>query len=225
MLSRLRGRLHLPWYPYHRQRPVREPTSRKADYFELHDQEHHFVQADSPVIMRSEPQFIDGAHENILHKPLNPTSLYVIQSPSTRWEIISSSTVFKTAENPKSVKLERLWVSADEKSFLGSVAVANLADEKSVTCRFTFDHWETISEVHAQYAHGLPSTNTKNEFDRFLFTLELLDVALVQSGIKTFHCCIRYIANGQEFWDNNNSLDYQVSFRRKEPSKNGKATL
>lgn len=216
MLSRLHGRLHLPWYPYHRQRLVREPTSRKVDYFELHDKAQHLVQVDSPVIMRSEPQFIEEAHENFLYKPLNSTtSLYVIQSPSTRWEIISSSTVFKTTKNPKSVKLERLWVSADEKSFLGSVAVANLADEKSVTCRFTFDHWETISEVHAHYAHGLPGTNTQNEFDRFLFTLELPDVALVDAGIKTFHCCIRYVANHQEFWDDNNSLNYQVSFRRK----------
>ena len=216
MLERLRGRLHLPWYLYHRQPLVREPKPRKADYLELQDQEHHFVQADSPIIMRSQPQFIEGAHENFLRKPLNPTtSLYVIQSPSIRWEIISSSTVFKTTENPKSVKLERLWVSADEKSFLGSVAVANLADEKSVTCRFTFDHWETISEVYAHYAHGLPGTNTQNEFDRFLFTLELPDVALVDAGIKTFHCCIRYVANDQEFWDDNNSLNYQVSFRRK----------
>jgi hypothetical protein len=167
-----------------------------------------------------------GSHKDSAHKPLNPiTSLYIIRSPSTRWEVICSSTVFKTTEKTRSVKLERLWVSADEKSFLGSVAVANLAAEKSVTCRFTFDHWETISEVHAQYAHSLPGTNIQNELDRFLFTLELPDVAPVYPGIKTFHCCIRYIVNGQEFWDDNNSLNYQVSFRRKEPSKNGKAIL
>jgi hypothetical protein len=71
----------------------------------------------------------------------------------------------------------------------------------------------------------LPGTNIQNELDRFLFTLELPDVAPVYPGIKTFHCCIRYIVNGQEFWDDNNSLNYQVSFRRKEPSKNGKAIL
>jgi hypothetical protein len=117
------------------------------------------------------------------------------------------------------VKLERLWVSADEKSFLGSVAVAKLAQEKLVTCRFTFDRWETISEVRAHYARSLPVTSHQDELDRFLFTLKLPNVALVHPGIKNFYCCIRYIVNDQEFWDNNNGLNYQVSFRRKEPSK------
>ncbi|KAH7190385.1 putative phosphatase regulatory subunit-domain-containing protein [Fusarium oxysporum] len=226
MLEQLRGRLHPALYPYHRQRLARKPTPRKAVHFEIHDQVRHFFQIDPPVTVKSEPQLMGGSHKDSAHKPLNPiTSLYIIRSPSTRWEVICSSTVFKTTEKTRSVKLERLWVSADEKSFLGSVAVANLAAEKSVTCRFTFDHWETISEVHAQYAHSLPGTNIQNELDRFLFTLELPDVALVYPGIKTFHCCIRYIVNGQEFWDDNNSLNYQVSFRRKEPPKNGKAIL
>jgi hypothetical protein len=106
------------------------------------------------------------------------------------------------------VKLEKLWVSADEKSFLGSIAVANLAHEKSVTCRFMFDHWETISEVRAHYAYSLPAIYDQDELERFLFTLELPDIALVHPGTKTFHCCIRYIVNGQVFWDNNNGLNY-----------------
>jgi len=150
MLEQLRGRLHPALYPYHRQRLARKPTPRKAVHFEIHDQVRHFFQIDPPVTVKSEPQLMGGSHKDSAHKPLNPiTSLYIIRSPSTRWEVICSSTVFKTTEKTRSVKLERLWVSADEKSFLGSVAVANLAAEKSVTCRFTFDHWETISEVYA----------------------------------------------------------------------------
>jgi hypothetical protein len=123
------------------------------------------------------------------------------------------------------VKLERLWVSADEKSFVGSVVVSHLAGQKSVTCIFTFDYWETFSKANAQYAHPLPGTDIQNEFDRFLFTLELPDGDLTHSGVNTFHCCIRYIINGQEFWDDNNSLNYQVSFRRKEPFKYGKVII
>ncbi|KAG8673997.1 hypothetical protein FPOAC2_07424 [Fusarium poae] len=202
--------------PYHRQRLVRKPTPRKAVHFELHDQVQHFFPTNPPVTVKSEPQLMRGVHEDSARKPPSPiTSLYIIRSPSTRWEVICSTIVSKITEKT-TVKLERLWISADENCFLGSVAVANLAQEKSVTCRFTFDHWETISEVRAHYAHV---TSHQAELDRFLFTLKLPNVALVHPGINTFHCCIRYIVNGQEFWDNNNDLNYQVSFRRKELSK------
>ncbi|KAG8664122.1 hypothetical protein FPOAC2_10333 [Fusarium poae] len=222
MLEQLRDLLHLVWYPYRRQRLVRKPTPRKAVHFEPHDQEQHFFPTDPPVTVKSEPQLMRGVHEGSARKPPSPiASLHIIRSPPTRWEVICSTTVSKITEKT-TVKLERLWVSADESSFLGSVAVANLTEEKSVTCRFTFDRWETISEVRAHYAGSLPVTSHQAELDRFLFTLKLPNVALVRPGINTFHCCIRYIVNGQEFWDNNNGLDYQVSFRRKEPSKDMK---
>ncbi|KAL3587993.1 hypothetical protein FPOAC2_13892 [Fusarium poae] len=208
--------------PHHRQRLVRKPTPSKAVHFELHDQVQHFLPTNPPVTVKPGPQLMRGVHGDSTRKPPSPiASLHIIRSPPNRWEVICSTTVSKITENT-TVKLERLWVSADESSFLGSVAVANLAQEKSVTCRFTFDHWETISEVRAHYAGSLPVTSHHAELDRFLFTLKLPNVALVRPGINTFHCCIRYIVNGQEFWDNNNGLDYQVSFRRKEPSKDMK---
>lgn len=216
MLEQMRHRTHPVWYPDHRQRLVSKSVPRNAVHFELLDHVRHFFQADSPATVKHELQLMEGAHKHSAQKPPNPSiSLRIIRSPSTRWEVICSSKVLKTTEKTRPVKLERLWVSADGKSFLGSVAVDNVAQEKSITCRFTFDHWETTSEVHAQYARSLPGTKTQGGLDRFLFTLELSDRALVHPGIKTFHCCIRYVVNGQEFWDNNNSLDYQVSFRRK----------
>jgi hypothetical protein len=225
MLEQLWGCLYLVWYPYHYQRLVRKPMPRKAVHFELHDQVRYFFQSDPPVTVKSELQLIGGAHENSARNSSSPIlSLYIIQSPSTQWEVVCSSTVFKTPDKT-TVKLERLWISVDEKSFLGSVAVANLAHKKSVTCRFTFDYWETVSEVRAHYARSLPATNNQDELDRFLFTLELPDIALVHPGIKKFQCCIRYIVNGQESWDNNNGLNYQVSFRRKEPSKDINSAL
>lgn len=163
--------------------------------------------------------------ENSTHKPLNPISIHIIPSPSTRWEVICSTTIYKSPKKVRAVTLEKLWLSADEKSFLGSIAVANLAHQKSVTCRFTFDHWETVSEVHARYAHSFPGTNTQDDLDRFLFSLELPDVALVYPGIMTFHCCILYTVNGQELWDNNDGFNYRVDFRRKEHSEDRKAVL
>jgi hypothetical protein len=175
---------------------------------------------------KSEPLLVGGSRSESGHKSLDlKTSLHIIPSPSTRWEVICSSIVLKTTLDKKPVKLEKLWVSADERSFVGSVVVSHIAGQKSVSCMFTFDSWETISEVKATYAYRLPGSNFGSGFDRFLFTLEVPDGDLTYSGVKTFHCCIRYIINGQEFWDDNNSLNYQVSFRRKERFLDGKVII
>ncbi|CEF71811.1 hypothetical protein FGSG_11641 [Fusarium graminearum PH-1] len=221
MLEKLWGCLHLPWYPHHRRHLVRKPTPRTAVCFELKDQVQHLPQTDRPAVVKHEPQFAEGSYKDSAHKNSHPTtSIHITRSPSTQWDITSSSIIVTAAENLTSVKLKRLWVSVDERSFLGSVAVANYAFEKSVICRFTFNHWHTISEIHAQYAYSLTGTNPPNEVDYFLFTLKLPDEVLVQPGIKTFQCCIKYIVNGQGYWDNNHGLDYRVSFKRKEPCKN-----
>jgi hypothetical protein len=117
------------------------------------------------------------------------------------------------------VRLERVWLSNDQKSLLGSVAVANLAFEKYVTCRFTLDSWMITSDVAAVYTCKVPSTDDVLKYERFIFTVELSDVVDLES--KTLYFCLRYNVDGQEFWDNNNGSNFQMKFRRMRPT--GKA--
>ncbi|KAK0639752.1 putative phosphatase regulatory subunit-domain-containing protein [Cercophora newfieldiana] len=137
------------------------------------------------------------------------------------WEIVMNNFPVETAaRKAQPVQLERVWLSADQKCLIGSVAVANLAFQKYVTCRFTLDYWKTTSEVAAEYiAEILPAEKPIGR-DRFHFTIKLSDLANLES--KTLYFCIRYNVNGQEHWDNNGGMNFQADFRKKMLPQNGK---
>ena len=104
------------------------------------------------------------------------------------------------------VMLEDVALSK-EATIYGHVKVKNLAFQKSVAVRFTFDFWQTTSEVSAKYeqslAHGV--------FDRFSFVIRLHDI-LSKIEDKTLFMAVRYTVNGQELWDNNEGQNYKLTF-------------
>ena len=104
------------------------------------------------------------------------------------------------------VMLEDVTLSK-EATICGHVKVKNLAFHKCVAIRFTFDSWQTTSEVSAKYeqslAHGM--------FDRFSFVIRLHDI-LSKIEDKTLFMAIRYTVNGQELWDNNEGQNYKIMF-------------
>jgi len=103
---------------------------------------------------------------------------------------------------------------------LGSVVVANLSFHKSVTCRFTLDHWKTTSEVSAEYTSEVRPKQSFRGHDRFTFSIKLSDTAHLES--KTLYFCIKYTVDGIEYWDNNNHSNFQIDFRKKMLPQNGK---
>ncbi|KAJ5385706.1 hypothetical protein N7509_008247, partial [Penicillium cosmopolitanum] len=112
------------------------------------------------------------------------------------------------ATNP--VCLEKLFLSADKNVLIGSVTVANLAFHKYVAAHFTFDYWRTVSEVGAVFCHDVRCKHAHDEYDRFSFEIKLNDQTNLESNIM--FVCIRYNVNGQEFWDNNNGMNFRVDF-------------
>ena len=109
--------------------------------------------------------------------------------------------------NPISdVALESLSLTSDGMSILGRVRVRNIAFAKWVAIRFTFDSWQTTSEVTGRYVESINS-----EFDKFSFTIRLYDL-LARIEDKTLVMAIRYSVAGQDIWDNNNGQNYMATF-------------
>ena len=104
------------------------------------------------------------------------------------------------------VMLEDVTLSK-EATICGHVKVRNIAFEKSVVVRFTFDFWQTTSEVTARYEQSL----AHGAFDRFSFVIRLHDI-LAKIEDKTLFMAIRYVVNRQELWDNNFGQDYKFTF-------------
>jgi hypothetical protein len=110
-------------------------------------------------------------------------------------------------------------VSSDNRNLVGTIAVQNLAFNKLVVARFTLDYWKTTSEVLADYNYDV-RRRQNDGCDRFNFSIKLVDLANLEK--KTMFFCIRYNVNGQEYWDNNQGINYQVDFTKKAKPQHGK---
>jgi hypothetical protein len=184
------------------------PTFSKAVHFDS-QLEHirHFLQLDKPQAVSAGASPVDdyeseGGFPFSKHQPNLPTFEWDIRLPNYPRDV--------STRTRQRVRLERLFLSSDKNTLVGVVAVANLAFHKNVAARFTFDHWKTISEVIAEYSDDVRRKQINDGYDRFCFSIKLDEQANLEK--KTMFLCIRYDVNGQEFWDNNRAMNYQVTF-------------
>ncbi|PNY26210.1 Protein phosphatase 1 regulatory subunit 3A [Tolypocladium capitatum] len=200
------------------------PMFSKAVHFDSHlEHVRHFLQVDRPLAVSAGSSPVEN-YESDGEYPFPGNGKPAVRSPPFEWELATTNFPHDGhARRTLPARLERVWLSADQKSLLGSIAVANLAFHKQVTCRFTLDYWKTVSEISAEYGHEIRPRETPLAYDRFTFTIKLSDMAHLES--KTLFFCIRYSVNGQEFWDNNNSTNFQVDFMKKHLPQNGKHNL
>ncbi|TFK46354.1 hypothetical protein OE88DRAFT_1739459 [Heliocybe sulcata] len=110
------------------------------------------------------------------------------------------------------VMLEELVLSRETSAIAGRVKVKNIAFEKRVAVRFTFDDWQTTSEVTGKYVESTEG----GAYDKFSFTIRLSDI-LSRIEQKTLHLAVRYTAAGQEIWDSNGGANYQAKFSKSKP--------
>ena len=104
---------------------------------------------------------------------------------------------------------------------VGLIYVSNLCYEKFVEVKYTFTNWSDIHYVTATYSR---SVNDKIDEFRFTINLDSLDYFLKYK--KILYCnpalditvcplsvdlCCRYYVNGQTYYDNNHSQNYQLS--------------
>jgi Carbohydrate/starch-binding module (family 21) len=199
------------------------PTFSKAVSFDSHlEHVRHFLQVDRPLGVsadsspveqyESETEFAFGSDEYSSRS----------RAPPFEWEIKLSNFPYQDVKSRKSlpVHVERIFLSSDNKTLIGSIAVQDLAFHKTVVCRFTFDYWKTISEVVADYNHDARQKQQNDGLDRFNFSVKLADQVNLEN--KTMVFCVRYIVNGQEYWDNNNGFNYQVDFSKESKPQHGK---
>ncbi|KAK3295246.1 putative phosphatase regulatory subunit-domain-containing protein [Chaetomium fimeti] len=197
------------------------PTFSKVVHFDSHlEHVRHFLQVDRPLAVSAGSSPVDN-YDSDTEYPFSGDERSTGRTPPFEWEIIMTNFPVETpVRKAQPVRLERVWLSNDQKSLIGSIAVANLAFQKLVACRFTLDYWKTTSEIAAEYVCEVRGIDTPYTQDRFNFTIKLSDLANLEA--KTLYFCIRYTVNGQEHWDNNNGTNFQVDFRKKMLPQNGK---
>ncbi|KAL8946356.1 MAG: hypothetical protein Q9222_007236 [Ikaeria aurantiellina] len=190
------------------------PTFAKAVHFDCNSLENvkTFSGTDRPIVVSAGTSPAEQYANEIEFPFGDDPSLN--RKPAFEWEIRLSHFPRETPErNLMAVRVERVYLSSDNKRLMGAIAVANLAFHKLVVARFTLDYWKTTSEVVADYNSDVRRKQMNDGCDRFVFSINLEDLANLEN--KTMFFCVRYAVNGQEFWDNNNSINYQVDFAKK----------
>ncbi|KAF6017714.1 PPP1R3C [Bugula neritina] len=142
-----------------------------------------------------------------------PSLALAFQQPASDYTKFTQSVI------NNSVSLEN--ISLNGNVIVGTVGVKNIAFEKKVVVRFTYDNWLTSEDVPAHYINnGLGHSRDSGRIpaiDTFSFTHEVPTDKLTHHDIQfvvCYHCC------GQEFWDNNRSKNYHINVHRDSNNNN-----
>lgn len=100
--------------------------------------------------------------------------------------------------------LQSATMSADKRLLVLLVMCQNLAFEKQLLVKMTFNHWKSLMIYNsATYVKLFSLVN----FDQFKFSIPLVHLP---SNI-TPEFCIKFVASGVTYWDNNDSKNYTLS--------------
>lgn len=194
------------------------PTYSKAVHFnEELEQVRHFLHKERPIAVSAGSSPVE-TYDSETEYPFGDDT----RNKTPEWEI--KLTNFPTSDSYERqsapVRVERIFLASDHQTLVGNIACANISFHKLVVARFTLDYWKTTSEVVAEFNHDVRKKQKDDGYDRFNFNIKLADQANLES--KTLLLCVRYQVNGLEFWDNNNSMNYQVDFTKKVKQKGSK---
>lgn len=115
---------------------------------------------------------------------------------------MSNYIAFKENLEKNKVALEN--IVCRNRSILGTIKVRNMSFEKEVIVRMTYDSWRTFTDIRTKHIKNAYEGNLQ---DTFKFTTSVPKVYNPSSNIEF---CICYKMNGNEYWDNNNNLNYKM---------------
>lgn len=186
------------------------PTYSKSVHFNDNgNQTRHFLQVEKPSAISAGSSPVDTYDEETEY-PFEAKD----SSNKVEWTLRLANFPEENHDRlHEPVRVEKVYLSTDTKTLIGTVAVANISFQKHVAARFTLDYWKTTSEVMAEFDTDVRKQNLHDGYDRFTFNIRLSDQANLEN--KTLLLCVRYNSGGQEHWDSNNGMNYQIDFVKK----------
>ncbi|KAK3669149.1 hypothetical protein LTR78_010969 [Recurvomyces mirabilis] len=182
--------------PYSRRKyhtmPEISTCSKSVHFSDDTNETRHFLRGDTPNAAVVDPSRRDTSED---------TSLRMLHS---------FGAIETYEQDAKAVQLEHLILSPDQQALNGTCTVRNLCFHKRVAIRFTMDGWTTVSEVEAEYYNSVKNP-LSDRGDRFTFDIKLPHYANTER--KVLLLCIKYNAGGEEFWDNNDNINYRVDLK------------
>lgn len=159
------------------------------------EQVRYFYKTQSPITVKNDPPHMDtSADDYKLTQPNWPTRNQIFYNTESKIRMEAVQLIDGDVEHMKANKF----------ILQGRCRAANLSFHKLVSIRYTFDLWRTFSETTGDYRESIASTS--NTWDRFYFSIPVE----AKQSTQTIYLALRYTVGDQEFWDNNNGMNYQV---------------
>lgn len=114
---------------------------------------------------------------------------------------------FSSRLEEQQVCLER--VTSSDLGLSGTIHVRNVAFEKRVSVRYTFNDWKSLHELCARWQRSIPEKTGQEQIDVFTFFLPVPPFLLQLCSVVQF--AARYQVNGREYWDNNRGKNYSLT--------------
>jgi hypothetical protein len=159
------------------------------------EQVRYFYKSQSPVTCKTDPPLMDTSADDFkLSLPDWPTRNSIFYNTEQKIRM----------ENVVLVDGDFEQMSENKVVIEGRCRALNLNFYKSVSIRYTFDLWRTYQETTGEFRESIASTS--NTWDRFSFRIPIDADKKTQS----LYLALRYTVDDQEFWDNNNGMNYEV---------------
>ncbi|KAI8637175.1 putative phosphatase regulatory subunit-domain-containing protein [Parasitella parasitica] len=173
------------------------------------EQVRYFYKTQSPLSVKSDPPSMDTSAEDYkLTQPNWPTRNQIFYCTDNKIRMEAVQLIDGDVEHMTDNKLV----------LQGRCRAANLSFHKLVSIRYTLDLWRTFSEITGEYRESIASTS--NTWDRFYFSIPVE----AKQATQTIYFALRYTVGDQEYWDNNNGMNYQVIMTPDESSTDTKQT-
>lgn len=111
---------------------------------------------------------------------------------------VANYTQFLHKLEQTNISLENIMI--DEKAVRGTLKVKNMALEKKVKVRCSYDCWNSYTDIPGTYVSSCAYSNMDT------FTFEFTTAPC----ITQMEFALQYLVNGQEFWDNNDGQNYKL---------------
>jgi hypothetical protein len=113
------------------------------------------------------------------------------------------------------ISVESVTLSPDNKALTGRVRVQNIAYQKKVIVRYTFNLWKTFEDIEAGYREPVGRDPQNSALDRFMFNIPIPPkIGDEHDETTTMFFAVQYNIDSRDFWDNNCGKNYQIDIIR-----------
>ncbi|KAL6932421.1 hypothetical protein ACO0OL_003899 [Hanseniaspora opuntiae] len=182
----------------------------------------HFDTSPDPNLSRDIEKFVSSSLDNInsLNKSkesVGDVSLSPLSKNLSHHTIILDSNFnyqqnlmhqYPWQFNSKTIQVKNVYVSQSQNQLIVYLSVENLAFEKDIKLKYSFDNWNKIF-----YSEGKYEKQINSKYDEFKCVIDIPLSSNNKETITEINFCCSYKVNNMVYYDNNNYHNFKLKLK------------